>query len=306
MKLFRHERIMLNKDGAGDNGGTSEFGDFLDAVGGGIGEDAGAGEEEDIFNIMDSANKEVVETPVVEELPPAQPIEVVTTPTEAPPVEEVPKDEMTLLKEQNALLIARLNEIQEQINKGEKPKEVEPPKAEDVTKPVLAPAPAAQSSDIFEGQDFDEVLSDKGKFLSMLGKALQIAHSHTVETIYKNMASSLPQVVSEQVNYNQKISEVVKEFYKSNDDLAAVKPTVQAVMQSVQGKNPGKDLAEILTITAEETRKLLGLRPKGVTPPPSNQIPPSAPGTGSTRMSGGKPATDDVGAELDVLKSLGF
>jgi hypothetical protein len=293
---------MLNKDGAGDNGGTSEFGDFLDAVGGGVGEDAGAGEEEDIFNIMDSANKEVVEeAPIVEELSSAQPDEVFTSPAEAPPVEEAPKDEMTLLKEQNALLIARLNEIQEQINKGEKPKEVEPPKAEDVQQP-----PAAQTSDIFDGQDFDEVLSDKGKFLSMLGKALQIAHSHTVETIYKNMASSLPQVVSEQVNYNQKISEVVKEFYKSNDDLAAVKPTVQAVMQSVQGKNPGKDLAEILKITAEETRKLLGLRPKGVTPPASNQIPPSAPGTGSTRMSGGKPATDDVGAELDVLKSLGF
>ena len=301
MKLFRHERIMLNKDGAGDNGGTSDFGDFIDAVGGGIIEDAGAGAEEDIFNIMDSANKEVVETPVVEELPTVQPVEVVTPPTEAPTVEEVPKDEMTLLKEQNALLIARLNEIQEQVNKGEKPKEVAPPKAEGVQQPSTA-----QTSDIFEGQDFDEVLSDKGKFLSMLGKALQIAHSHTVETIYKNMASSLPQVVSEQVNYNQKISEVVKEFYKSNDDLAAVKPTVQAVMQSVQGKNPGKDLAEILTITAEETRKLLGLRPKGVTPPPSNQIPPSAPGTGSTRMSGGKPATDDVGAELDVLKSLGF
>ena len=127
-----------------------------------------------------------------------------------------------------------------------------------------------------------------------------------METIYKNMASSLPQVVSEQVNYNQKISEVVKEFYKSNDDLAAVKPTVQAVMQSVQGKNPGKDLAEILKITAEETRKLLGLRPKGVTPPASNQIPPSAPGTGSTRMSGGKPAANDVGAELEMLKGLGF
>ena len=294
---------MLNKDGAGDNGGTSEFGAFLDAVGGGIIEDAGAGEEEDIFNIMDSANKEVVvEAPVVEELPPAQPTEVVIPPAEAPPVEEAPKDEMTLLKEQNALLIARLNEIQEQVNKGEKPKEVEPPKTEEGVQQPAAP----QTSDIFDGQDFDEVLSDKGKFLSMLGKALQIAHSHTVETIYKNMASSLPQVVSEQVNYNQKISEVVKEFYKSNDDLAAVKPTVQAVMQSVQGKNPGKDLAEILTITAEETRKLLGLRPKGVTPPASNQIPPSAPGTGSTRMSGGKPATDDVGAELDVLKSLGF
>lgn len=302
MKLFRHERIMLNKDGAGDNGGTSEFGDFLDAVGGGIGEDAGAGEE-DIFNIMDSANKEVVEdTSVVEQSVKAETTESVTPPAETTTLEETAKDEMTLLKEQNALLLARLNEIQEQVNKGEKPKEVEPPKVEEgVQQP-----PAPQTSDIFDGQDFDEVLSDKGKFLSMLGKALQIAHSHTVETIYKNMASSLPQVVSEQVNYNQKISKVVKEFYKSNDDLAAVKPTVQAVMQSVQGKNPGKDLAEILTITAEETRKLLGLRPKGVTPPASNQIPPSAPGTGSTRMSGGKPATDDVGAELDVLKSLGF
>lgn len=65
-----------------------------------------------------STNKEV-ETPAVgEELPSAQPTEVVTPTVEVSPVEEAPKDEMTLLKEQNALLIARLNEIQEQVNKG--------------------------------------------------------------------------------------------------------------------------------------------------------------------------------------------
>ena len=222
---------------------------------------------------------------------------------EEPIKEELPKDEekteLQLLQEQNALLMERLNLLQNQINDGlpkAEPQKIEP------SKPVEPVAPKATEGtvDIFDGQDFDDVLSDKGKFLGMLARYGQIVMQET----YRTIASTLPNVVNEQVNYQARTKQMADEFYAANEDLAAVRPTVSAVMQTIISENPGKGMDEILTLTATKTRQILGLRPK-TNVPPSSQTPPAAPNTGSKRVTN-VTRKMDVSEELEALKNLGF
>ena len=149
----------------------------------------------DFTKVTDDFEEPPVETPPVEEPPKEE-----TTP---PVVEE--KTELQLLQEQNALLMERLNLLQDQINgnptpKAE-PKPVEPPK------PVETPAPKEGEGpiDIFAGQDFDDVLSDKEKFIGMLARYGQIVMQET----YKTIASTLPNVINEQVTYQTRTKKMV-------------------------------------------------------------------------------------------------
>ena len=193
----------------------------------------------------------------------------------------------------------RLNLLQNQINDGlpkAEPQKVEPPK------PVEPVEPKATEGviDIFDGQDFDDVLSDKEKFIGMLARYGQVAMQET----YRTIASTLPNVVNEQVNYQARTKQMADEFYAANEDLAAVRPTVSAVMHTVISENPGKGMDEILTLTATKTRQILGLRPK-TNVPPSSQTPPAAPNTGSKRVTN-VARKMDVSEELEALKNLGF
>lgn len=241
-------------------------------------------------------------TEVVVEEAPVGAIEPAPVPTELPTiettevVEEVAKTELDLLKEQNALLLARLNEVQTQINTG-----VIPVPAAVPDPAIPGAAPTTPPVDIFGGQDFDEVLSSKEKFLAMLLENNKMVLKHA----YENLATTLPNVVTEQVNYNQKMRDISNEFYSANSDLANAKPTVQAVMTSIMGANPAKPLSEVLAETATKTRELLGLN-KTITKPPATAIAPPGPGTGSKRMDGGTPKATSVSDELEGLARLGF
>ncbi len=286
MKLFNFEKKFFANDEAG-MGGSSDFMDtelFPN-------DDIGEAPEDDLdFTTV----KEIVE----EDEP---------LPVEEPPKEELPKPEekpdekteLQLLQEPNALLMERLNLLLDQINGNvpkTEPKSVEPPK------PVETPASKESEGpvDIFAGQDFDDVLSDKEKFIGMLARYGQVVMQET----YRTIASTLPNIVNEQVNYQSQTKKMADEFYSANEDLAAVKPTVSAVMQTIIAENPGKGMDEILTLTATKTRQILGLRAK-TNVPPSSQTPPAAPNTGSKRVTN-VTRKMDVAEELEALKNLGF
>ena len=286
MKLFNFEKKFFANDEAG-MGGSSDF----MATELFPNDDTGEAPEDDIDFTK------VVES--FEELPKeSDPVLV-----EEPIKEELPKDEekteLQLLQEQNALLMERLNLLQDQIN-GNAPKvetkPVEPPKPVETHVPKESEGPV----DIFAGQDFDDVLSDKEKFIGMLARYGQVVMQET----YRTIASTLPNVVNEQVNYQARTKQMADEFYAANEDLAAVRPTVSAVMQTVISENPGKGMDEILTLTATKTRQILGLRPK-TNVPPSSQTPPAAPNTGSKRVTN-VTRKMDVSEELEALKNLGF
>lgn len=286
MKLFNFEKKFFANDEA-SMGGSSDFMDTElfpnDAI------EEAPEDDIDFTKVVESFEEPTNESDPV--------------PIEESIKEELPKDEekteLQLLQEQNALLMERLNLLQNQIN-GNAPKvetkPVEPPK------PVETPAPKESEGpvDIFDGQDFDDVLSDKEKFIGMLARYGQIVMQET----YRTIASTLPNVVNEQVNYQARTKQMADEFYAANEDLAAVRPTVAAVMQTVISENPGKGMDEILTLTATKTRQILGLRPK-TNVPPSAQTPPAAPNTGSKRVTN-VARKMDVSEELEALKNLGF
>ena len=286
MKLFNFEKKFFANDEA-SMGGSSDF------------------METELFpndDIGEAPEDDIDFTKVVESFE-EHPNEFDPVHIEEPIKEELPKDEekteLQLLQEQNALLMERLNLLQNQINEG-LPK-AEPQKVEQ-SKPVEPVAPKATEGtvDIFDGQDFDDVLSDKGKFLGMLAR-----YGHVVmQETYRTIASTLPNVVNEQVNYQARTKQMADEFYAANEDLAAVRPTVSAVMQTIISENPGKGMDEILTLTATKTRQILGLRPK-TNVPPSSQTPPAAPNTGSKRVTN-VARKMDVSEELEALKNLGF
>lgn len=233
-------------------------------------------------------------TPVKTVVESTEPAPDSTTPPEVPEPTEVDS-----LREQNALLLARLNEIQESLNTREVPAVAPLAQPAAPVQPTQAPSAPV---DIFDGQDFDEVLSDKTKFMAMMGKVGQAI----LDTAYQTIAQTLPNVVVEQVNYNQKMKEVVDEFYSAHEDLKAVKPTVSAVMQKVQGENPSLSIQEVLVKTAETTRSLLGLNRSIAKPPAAPSNPPPAPGSGSNRMGAAVSTKTTVSDELDFLKNLGF
>ena len=287
MKLFNFEKKFFANDEA-SMGGSSDFMDTELFPNDDIGE-IPPEDDLDFTKVVEEFEEVAEESKSVEQ--------VIT----AEVVEEKPeeKTELQLLQEQNALLMERLNLLQNQINDGlpkAEPQKVEPPK------PVEPVEPKATEGviDIFDGQDFDDVLSDKEKFIGMLARYGQVVMQET----YRTIASTLPNVVNEQVNYQARTKQMADEFYAANEDLAAVRPTVSAVMHTVISENPGKGMDEILTLTATKTRQILGLRPK-TNVPPSSQTPPAAPNTGSKRVTN-VARKMDVSEELEALKNLGF
>lgn len=285
MKLFNRERKFFSTDES-NTGGS-----FLDEIGEGI---TDSETEKDFDDDIDFA-KISVEEEVVEDISNKE--EVIPAEEANKEVSPEPKEESSELEEikkQNALLIERLNSLQEQINNKTAVKE-ESVKQEEVQNKDT------ETIDIFGGQDFDEVLSDKNKFIGMLANYGKVIMQETFKTI----AVQLPNVVNEQVVYQTKTKEMADEFYRVNSDLANVRPTVSAVMQSVIAENPGMDMTNILSKTAEKTRELLGIKSKIDNVSGTSSIPPTAP-LSSSKRAGTVIKRMEVSDEIEALKNMGF
>ena len=126
-----------------------------------------------------------------------------------------------------------------------------------------------------------------------------------MQETFKTIAVQLPNVVNEQVVYQTKTKEMADEFYRVNSDLANVRPTVSAVMQSVIAENPRMDMTNILSKTAEKTRELLGIKAKIDNVSGTSSIPPTAP-LSSSKRAGTVIKRMEVSDEIEALKNMGF
>ena len=106
----------------------------------------------------------------------------------------------------------------------------------------------------------------------------------------------------EMVNNMAKSTEA---FYESNKDLSEFKQTVATVYGEVAEANSGKSYDELLTLTADETRKRLGLKPpdknvldKGNPPPklPKRKTKPGHPTE--------QPTKSTLETELDEMNKV--
>ena len=84
---------------------------------------------------------------------------------------------------------------------------------------------------------------------------LNTAFNRAISVMQQNMQGAIQAEVNRQVM----VSRAVSDFYTSNQDLAPYGKFVQFVMAEIEQQNPTKTYAEIFQMTADESRKRLGL-----------------------------------------------
>jgi len=192
--------------------------------------------------------------PVIEPEPEPEPI---TEPVKEPikePEEDEPEDEVASLKNQNELLLRRLDALEgkskdvvkEPDDPGEKP---------DEKKPI---------SFLTDDDDIDEILSKKEKLnefaLRIYQKAIDDASSSTRESVFR----SIPQVVVQQVQQQMVLREGINEFFKENKDLIPARKTVGAFANEVVAEHPEWTLKEVFVEAEKKTREALGIKKRAL------------------------------------------
>jgi hypothetical protein len=84
---------------------------------------------------------------------------------------------------------------------------------------------------------------------------LNTAFNRAISVMQQNMQG----VIQAEVNRQVMVTRAVSDFYTSNQDLAPYSKFVQFVMSEVEQQNPQKTYAEIFDMTAQESRKRLGM-----------------------------------------------
>jgi hypothetical protein len=207
----------------------------------------------------------VVPEPVVPEpVVPVVPVAPVTPEPVIPPVQTS--------QDQIAALQAEILRLAGMINTGGAPI-VYPPQAAPtavapvapvvpVTTPVAPVVPEAAVPTLFADlltpkeyltkEQLDQVV-DKPELIN------QAIHQSRTEMV-ESFASALPTLINMAVNRQLTISKAVTSFYEQNKDLLPHSAYVQFVLGEQERLNPTKPYSEIFQITADESRKRLGLQ----------------------------------------------
>jgi hypothetical protein len=167
--------------------------------------------------------------------------------------EDEDEDEVKTLREQNELLLKRLNLLE----KVPVPKDDEP-------KPPVDKKPADKKDiDFLSGmstQDYDALFEDPKKFNALLLKVYEKGLEHKTSDVSENVLKNIPKLVVEYQKRNNATQELVNQFYKDNPDLVKVSKTVAAVTNEVAAEMPDKSLKDCFDEVAKRTRSILGLK----------------------------------------------
>ena len=223
------------------------------------------------------------------------------------PVVDTP-DELAQLKAQNATLLQTIEELQGQIGQPAAPEAqqqaTQQQQTTETVQPQVPSISAEQVHDFVGERDLDSVLADKNEFNKFMTEFAVAVTQNAVQRSYQ----SLPQMVNAQVQSQQTLQTYVTEFYKENEDLAAVKKTVGGVANQVAAEHPEYSLNQVFEETATRTRKLLGLEKKAKGEQPSDTpsdppaVSPALPKKGGSRKGGaGKALTGQAKHIQDVL-----
>jgi len=101
-------------------------------------------------------------------------------------------------------------------------------------------------------EELDQVIDNP----TLIVTAIQRAQQDVVGQI----AANLPQVISQIVNQQVMVQQAVSEFYEANQDLRQYGSFVKFVMSEMETKHKDKTFNEIFQLTADESRKRLGLK----------------------------------------------
>ena len=158
-----------------------------------------------------------------------------------------PEDELTLLRNQNAALLARIDEVE-----GRKlvvPAEPEP-----------TPEPVKEISFLGEDVDVDELIGDRAKLNALLVGVYKKALEDSQVGARESTLRAIPQMIVNQVQKQMVLREGITEFFKENKDLTVARRTMGALMNEVVGEHPEWGLKEVMEEAGTRTRKVLGLK----------------------------------------------
>jgi hypothetical protein len=216
--------------------------------------------------------------------------------TEAPTT-DAPEDD------KYAELIRRNQELEERLNKLEKPK-TEAPSTE-------APSTATPVSDedFLNGIDLDEMTRDPAVFNkvlnSVLKKGIEIGRGESVKSS-ERILKSIPEIVKTNVSMVQSLKKMNDDFYSANEDLKPFKKVVALTFEEIASKHPEKSYKDILEIVGKEARNKLELHIKAQGKDKTSPRLPRPKGR-PNRQPKQKPNTDPMLDELDAMdKELGF
>lgn len=146
---------------------------------------------------------------------------------------------------------------------------VDDTKIDDSTKEVVIPDPI----DFIGSDSLDSLLDTK----EGLNKLLNIVYSAGMKANEQNIASSkteflqasleenakkLPELVTNFVNRQSTVNDMVRDFYGANEDLVTFKSTVAAAANQVHAENSDWTIDQVFNEAAVRTRTSLGLSPK--------------------------------------------
>lgn len=217
--------------------------------------------------------------------------EVISQDDDSEPEPE-PEDPLEAIRRENAELKARLEAI-------EKPKPTPAPEPE--------PEPLTiEDQNFLDGVDFEEATTDPETFNKLLNTLYKKAVSDTQNKLGESVLRSIPDIVRTNINTITNLKAASDKFYDDNKDLAPFKKVVATVFEEVAAENPDKELSEILSDVAAESRKRLDLHKKAAassTKPNSPKLPRKS----GQPARGGPPSTTGIESELaEMNKVLGF
>lgn len=117
------------------------------------------------------------------------------------------------------------------------------------------------SLDFIGQEDHIRILESKESFNALLNKVATVAYNAAVMASQERILRQIPHVVETTANQQMQIKDIVGRFYSANKDLEPYKPAVSMAAIKLHNENPNMPLEEMLNKAAEETRKVLRIRP---------------------------------------------
>ena len=189
-------------------------------------------------------------------------------------------------------------ELRKKLDEKEAEKEEEQPEEE---APVETPIQFEPQEFISE-DDLEDIYNDPKVLNNMLNKVYQKAVSDTRKVLGEGVLRSIPDIVRTSVNVMDKLKKMNDKFYTDNKDLTPFKKVVATVFEEIATKHPGKDMMELLTDVAKESRKRLELYNEAAQP--NDRKSPRLPRRKRrTTLPKDKPNTDPLLSELGQMNT---
>ena len=212
-------------------------------------------------------------------------------------------DEVAALREQNEALLAHVESLSSQVVGGVvQPPAVATPTDQPATSdvaPGVVPQTASEIQNYLGDVSIDDLLEDPAKFNAVLNNVAQQSQNAGAQQAVQQVLRSVPELVMGYITRHSAMNRMVDDFYKENPDLDNVKQTVAAVANDVHAKNPQLGVEDVFKQSAEQTRKLLGIKQTAQKAKrPARQKPAFAKSAGARQKA---PAMDPIQREINDL-----